>query len=418
MLFQRSPYDEPFFREKAAANPGATRSKKRAHVLAEMLDVLPRVHGAGGPTTATIVGSKGKGTTTTFASAVLSAAGLRVGTLTSPAYRSNRERIRVDGQAISLEKYKELSKLIGEGLNRLETPQLGEGYLSPTGLFTIAAWRHFTDTACDVWVCEAGMGGRSDEVSIITADVVGVTAIFGEHLGILGDTVLDISRDKLDVITSDTKAVFSRAQPTRRVTRLLEDMARDRLTIIRSDRSTRRSAWEPPGLGRSNARLGVAIGKRCVALLGRPMPSEDELGAALVEVRLPGRLSVHRRDGQAWLLDCAINGSGARQALAACRALLGEPATILACIPDDKDQGGVRSALSGYRWIPMRSHATHQEFGNWALDLRYIEELPPAQLRSPILAIGTISFIGEALGELDVSLESSYSIKTPRTPAM
>ncbi len=42
------------------------------------------------------------------------------------------------------------------------------------------------------------MGGASDEVSLYPAEVVAVTEIFAEHIGVLGDTVAEIAREKAE----------------------------------------------------------------------------------------------------------------------------------------------------------------------------------------------------------------------------
>lgn len=82
-----------------------------------------------------VVGSKGKGTTAAYASAALAAAGLRVGTLTSPGFRSHRERIRVDEQSITPTELARLAMVIAQTLERCGNDLPNDGYLSPTGLF-------------------------------------------------------------------------------------------------------------------------------------------------------------------------------------------------------------------------------------------------------------------------------------------
>jgi folylpolyglutamate synthase/dihydropteroate synthase len=180
------PVDEPFFREWLRGRArGARRSKVRAQAFLEAL-LGPRyddVRLAPVPLVVA-VGSKGKGTTAAYSSAMLTAAGLRVGTLTSPGFRSHRERIRVDGRSITPTEFSSLVMTIAQALDRYGNDLPNDGYLSPTGLFTMAGILHFLDTGCDVWVFEAGMGGRSDEVSLLPPDVVAVTHIFEEQSGL------------------------------------------------------------------------------------------------------------------------------------------------------------------------------------------------------------------------------------------
>jgi dihydrofolate synthase/folylpolyglutamate synthase len=163
------PVDEPFFRELLRGRArGAKQSKVRAQAFLEAL-LCPRYDDLRRTPVplVVVIGSKGKGTTAAYASAALAAAGLRVSTLTSPGFRSHRERIRVDGQSITPTKLAMLAMAIAQTLERCGNDLPNDGYLSPAGLFTMAGILHFLDIACDALVFEAGMSGRSDEVSLL-----------------------------------------------------------------------------------------------------------------------------------------------------------------------------------------------------------------------------------------------------------
>jgi folylpolyglutamate synthase/dihydropteroate synthase len=79
-----------FYEEWRGRRPGERRSLRRAGRLAAALGVSDP-----GVPVLTVVGSKGKGTAATYASAWIAAAGCRVVTVTSPGLRSDRERVRV-----------------------------------------------------------------------------------------------------------------------------------------------------------------------------------------------------------------------------------------------------------------------------------------------------------------------------------
>jgi dihydrofolate synthase/folylpolyglutamate synthase len=161
----------------------------------------------------TVVGSKGKGTAATYAAATLSASGLRTGLVTSPPFRTNRERIRIDGRAIDADVYDRLAGELAVVLDVLG-PGDDSGYLSPTGSFTLSGVRHFTTAGVDVIVLEEGLGGSSDEVSLFTPLVVAVTPIFEEHVGIIGDTAAEIAADLIGVVRTGTRRVLSLHQET------------------------------------------------------------------------------------------------------------------------------------------------------------------------------------------------------------
>ncbi|MGP8160092.1 MAG: hypothetical protein ACLQGJ_02540, partial [Candidatus Dormibacteria bacterium] len=208
MSRERIETDQAFFAERNARRAaGGRRSLGRARALAPHLGVDFDDWRAHPERVVTVVGSKGKGTAATFASAALAAAGLRVGTLTSPGLRSNRERIRVDGAAISRRDYEALVAEVAAIAVRMAEQLPDDGYLSPSGLFTLSALRHFAGRGCDVVVLEAGMGGASDEVALVSPGVVAVTGVLAEHLGLLGESVAAIAREKAGVITNATRDV-------------------------------------------------------------------------------------------------------------------------------------------------------------------------------------------------------------------
>ncbi len=121
-----------FFQEWRERRPGRQRSLSRA---ADLMRELGFPEPSGVPVLG-VVGSKGKGTTATYASAHLAAAGLRVVTVTGPSFRAHRERVRVNGLASGDAEIAALAEEIEAARRRL-LPADG-GYLAPSGLFHIA----------------------------------------------------------------------------------------------------------------------------------------------------------------------------------------------------------------------------------------------------------------------------------------
>ena len=385
---------------------GLQRSRNRAEAFARELELDLEGLRARAPTTIIVAGSKGKGTTATYASATLAAAGFRVGTLTSPGLRSNRERIRVDGRAVSPTAYAALVDRVAKALATPERPLPDDGYLSPTGLFTLAAVRHFLDAACDAWVLEAGMGGASDEVSLFAARVVALTPIFGEHLGIIGNSVGDIAREKLGVVSAETEAVVTQTQAEPEAASVLrEESLRTTVRMVRDD-AVDGVLW-PPDLVGLNARLGVAAARE---LLGDATTHVDPaaLRETLASIALPGRMSTHQRGAQTWFVDAATNARAASAALRWSRASGGAPDTVLACIPDGKDAAGVRSALPSANVMPLRTDAAHLAFSGWSGPLPSLREIDLDTLGPRVLALGTVHFMGDVLELLDVDTECSF----------
>lgn len=213
--------DRVFFQEWDSRQPGERRSLDRARELLASLDLGPPRPVARGPAPAApatvssdgmstrttpvlvVVGSKGKGTAASYASAYLCAAGARIVTVTSPSYRDTTERIRVDGTAVDPATLAGLGERLGAAIARLPG-RAGAGYLSPSGLFTAAGLLLAREERAGLVVLEAGRGGASDEVSLVDPTVVAVTAIFEEHLAELGGTLAAIVADKCGVIGPGT----------------------------------------------------------------------------------------------------------------------------------------------------------------------------------------------------------------------
>ncbi|MDR0433236.1 MAG: hypothetical protein LBH48_08055, partial [Bifidobacteriaceae bacterium] len=133
--------DAPFLTEWLAARratgppppPGASPphrgSRRRAALVVPSLgldrpDLAQRTVG--------VVGSKGKGTAVLYTAATLAAAGLRAGSVTGPGLRSGRDRIRINGTALSPAAYRQLGELVTKTLARLPPPADPAEYISPS----------------------------------------------------------------------------------------------------------------------------------------------------------------------------------------------------------------------------------------------------------------------------------------------
>jgi dihydrofolate synthase/folylpolyglutamate synthase len=437
--------DTAFFREWDSRRPGQRRSLDRARTVRDLLGLAGH-H----PPVLTMVGSKGKGTAASYASAYLAAAGHRVVTVTSPSLRSTTERLRVDGTAVSGPVLARLGRVLAGAVRRLPPHRDGPGYLSPSGLFTLAGLLLARERSAGYLVLEAGRGGASDEVSLVDPIVVAVTPIFAEHLAELGGSPAAIVADKAGVVGPGTRAVVVGPQPDPATSGLVREQVAartgGRLTIEElepagSGRPTGPEpepapaplgGWEPagppdrvwpPGLGRANARLGCLAAARLLAATGRPPPLEPALTATLGSVRLPGRLSTHPVPGTGArvVLDAAVSPAGFRTALAYAEAALGGVDHVLLSLPDDKDLPGATAELAGRPVTFVPVPASH---------LRFTRPLPPgwhrlaaarldparlAGLGTRLLALGTVSFIGRLLDLLDAPTAVAFRPRLPRS---
>lgn len=404
----REAADEPFFREWKARGTAQRRSLERARKVASSLGLnkvpIPLL---------TVVGSKGKATTAIYASATLASAGLRVGTLTSPPILTNRERLRIDGKAISPSDYQGVSDYLSRVLPMISDDGSDGGYLSPSGLFTMMGLRWMIDSGCDAAILEAGMGGRSDEVSLFSPLVVAITKIFGEHLGILGNNVREIADDKAGVIGDGTRAVLTTPQ-TLEVKEVLQSAVSNHdcsIDFVASEDSAAKNVPVPPGLSGLNAWLGIHAARRFLQVLGQPSPDHVSSQRVLSSIRTPGRLSIHTdRDNRTWIVDAAIDESGVVAALDWVKQNLGKIDMIVVSIPSGKDVTGVRRALANEAYVAVSLETEHLEFSDneWGADLVPFTKLGEHITGQRILAIGTWSFVGAVLSEIGVNYETAF----------
>jgi dihydrofolate synthase / folylpolyglutamate synthase len=422
-----------FFEEWSRRGPGDRRSLRRAALLAGLLGVAEP-----GPPVLTVVGSKGKGTAATYASAWLVAAGCRVVTVTSPGLRSNAERIRVDGAAVSEDELAGLARRLERASRSL--PSARDGYLSPSGLFTLAGLLHARDAGADVVVLEAGMGGVSDEASLFPPSVVAITEVFGEHLGVLGDTPAEIAADKAGVAAETTSAVVSLPQTpavAAAIAATVDAAGAGRVETIDLVRSgdpagTGRgspsespagnlspvgrgecaaAALLPHGLNRPNATLGCTAAQRLLDAIGRPAPDGARLARVLTSVRLPGRTSWHTVPGATLLIDSAIGRTGAAAAVREAYRRWDRIDHVVACLPDHKDIPGVLAELEGLPVTLVRMpdrESLRFTRTRATVDAAGLTPEGLAALGERILVLGTVYFTGRVLDLIDAPTERLF----------
>lgn len=170
------------------------RPDRRLWDLATMRAQLARADAPAPPRPAVQVGgSKGKGSTCGFLTALVEAAGRRAGTYTSPHIATLLERIRCDGEEITTA---ELERL----LPRILAPSAAPRAATFFEAMTLAAAWWFAERQVDLAIYEVGLGGRYDATTALPVDASIVTGIELEHTDVLGSTVEAIAAEKAFVI--------------------------------------------------------------------------------------------------------------------------------------------------------------------------------------------------------------------------
>ena len=142
-----------------------------------------------------VAGTNGKGSVIAYLYSALSGAGYRVGRYISPAVYSYRERMEVNGEPVSREKFAAYVTRIAEVID--EIVKEGKPHPSVFEIETAAAFLYFRDEKCDLVLMEVGMGGDLDATNIISTTVLSIlVSISMDHTAFLGNTLGEIAEKK------------------------------------------------------------------------------------------------------------------------------------------------------------------------------------------------------------------------------
>jgi dihydrofolate synthase/folylpolyglutamate synthase len=136
--------------------------------------------------------------------------GLRTGRFTSPHLVSMRERICVDGEPLSAERFVELYEEIMPYVQLVDDQQPAK--MSFFEVLTGMMFAAFADAPVDVAVIEVGMGGRWDATNVADGQVAVVTPVAMDHMQWLGDTIEEIATEKAGIIKPGATAVIAQQQ--------------------------------------------------------------------------------------------------------------------------------------------------------------------------------------------------------------
>jgi dihydrofolate synthase / folylpolyglutamate synthase len=305
----------------------------------------------------TVAGTNGKGSVSAYCAAVMSAAGYRVGTFTSPHLRDYRERIRIHDAQVSAEE-------LVSAFERIEAARGAIG-LTFFEFNTLAALLVFEAAQLDAWVLEIGMGGRLDAVNVVDPDVAVVVSIGFDHQEYLGTTLEAIAREKAGIFRHGRPAVLG----SREMPGVVEDIARaigaplKRLgteyiyTVQDAAWHFRGSRWNLPDLPApalkgatqyANAATALAALEELDARLAIPAAA---VAQGLKQVRLVARFQIIAPVTPAtptWILDVAHNPDAARVLARNLRETRSGGRTLAVCgILADKDASGIAAELRG-----------------------------------------------------------------------
>lgn len=263
----------------------------RISKLLERLDIK-----LGQTKTVQVVGTNGKGSTVAFLESLLLAHGLKTGLFTSPHLCSARERIRLNGQQISEEDFVAAADaVLAQADHESDQSSFFECVLA------MALWL-FKRDKIDVIILEAGLGGRLDATTACQADILGLSMVDFDHQNILGDSLAQISAEKIAAARSGQLVISVEQHP--QVKAVIDKAEQNLGFILKFSEPT----YRPLGLigehQRANAGLALALFE---ALAIRP--HQEKISQGLLGVNWPGRYEIINREVKI-IFDGAHNPSG------------------------------------------------------------------------------------------------------------
>jgi dihydrofolate synthase / folylpolyglutamate synthase len=350
--------------EKALEERFPTRMVPDLDRIVDLLDLLgdpqlafPSIH---------ITGTNGKTSTARMIDALLRELDLRTGRYTSPHLESVTERICVDNEPLTAQRFAEVFDEVTPFAQLVDSRHADR--VTFFELLTAMAFAAFADAPVDAAVIEVGLGGRWDATNVINAPVAVVLPISLDHVGILGPTVEAIAAEKAGLIHQGA-TVISAIQPEAAVRVIVERAATVGATIMAEGlafgvRSRAMAVGgqvlELQGLAgiyeeiylplygehqASNAACALAAVEAFLGSAERGPLDIDVVRAAFAGVRSPGRLEVVRRSPTV-LIDGAHNPAGAAALAAALgSAFAFDRLVAVVAMLDDKDAAGVIAEL-------------------------------------------------------------------------
>ena len=202
-------------------DPTLDRVAALVNVLGDPHRAYPVIH---------VTGTNGKTSTTRMIESLLRERGLRTGRFTSPHLVSMRERITIDGEPLSAERFIELYEEISPYVQLVDDQQPAK--LSFFEVLTGMMFAAFADAPVNVAVIEVGMGGRWDATNVADGAVAVITPVAMDHMQWLGDTIEAIATEKAGIIKPGATAVLAQ-QPVAAAEILLQQAVRVGATVAR-----------------------------------------------------------------------------------------------------------------------------------------------------------------------------------------
>jgi len=393
-----------------------------------------------------VAGTNGKGSVCAIASAILQAAGLKVGLYTSPHLMDVRERIMIDNRMISEKALAEITVRARDILEGDKIPIATR--LTFFEFVTAIGMMHFVEKDVDAAVIEVGFGGRLDATNVLPSSVAAITQIGLDHTEYLGNTIGAIAAEKAGIIKENCGVVSSASDPS------AMDVIRERALSLRCNlvengkdflaknihASLSGTSFDYQGardlpnmrtnlLGKHQAENAATAIAACDALSNREgfKITDRQIKEGLQKVQWPGRLDVISREPLT-ILDCGHNPPAIRRLVDSLSDLGVNPDTVIFASSKDKDYGASSSIL-----FPKAKRLILTKYGApRSIEPEILARLPSAR-RKPVflssdiaealeiskdvtpkdevvLIVGSVFLVGDALSWLRFGKKADFSL--------
>ena len=293
-----------------------------------------------------VAGTNGKGSVAAALCAILHESGYKVGLYTSPHLVRFNERICINNHPISNSEVVKCYRAV---------KRVHHGERSPTffEFATAMAPYAFKQQKVDWAVIETGMGGRYDATNVIQPAISIITNVSMEHRNYLGNTLVEIAREKSGIIKQTTPLVTAVKQ--KKVQALVKRVARKksapvyRLRKHFKVRRNRMGGFSYYGIDHTWRRLKITLAgnhqfeNAALALAASELLirrgtaiSYNSIKKGLQQIRWPGRLEIVS-DRPLIILDGAHNLIAARNLAKFLAENIGsQRITLVVGILDDK----------------------------------------------------------------------------------
>jgi dihydrofolate synthase / folylpolyglutamate synthase len=347
-----------------------------------------------------VAGTNGKGSVCAMIDSICRTAGLRTGLFTSPHLVRYNERIQVDRRPIPDEA---LERELVQIQTVISTNGLNPSFFE---ISTALAFEYFSESEVDIVVLETGLGGRLDATNVVTPIVSVLTSIDLDHQKILGNSRVEIAREKAGIIKPGIPVV-SAPQPAE-VREVFDSIARECNTrVIYPELPAGLPYVALAGL---HQKVNASVAIEAIAQSRLPVTAEA-IEAGLAKVFWPGRF---HHAGPNLVLDGAHNPAASWHLVQTWKEHhRGRTPTVIFGGLQDKNLSEMLEALSQiaarFFLVPIRndrsadpadlqtpSHLARGVFPDVKTAI-----IKAQTLGDPILVTGSLYLVGETLAWID-----------------